>query len=102
MIYLVRVDHGGKVDAFAYKTEDYFLSNAAHVVGIEPKGATVEAIMRAGQARYATFELFASDWHAASAIKAGVLPPAASEALKALIDKRQHVAGRGFGLNGGI
>ena len=99
MIYLATVDHAGTVRVLTYKTLPYFLSVAGEAFGVPTHEKTFENVLRAARARNAYAQAFATEWHAATAIRQGAMPPAVADALRAELGRRQYVAARAYGLN---
>ena len=103
MIYVAEVDHGGRVRVWSVlKTEDYILiARQALASRLIATSETFAATLEASRDANAFYEIFASAWHAMTAINSGRLPPDVVAPLEKSLKRHQHVASRGFGLHCG-
>lgn len=96
MIYTAQVDHGGTARVYSYKSLQYFLSVAGSALDLETHEKSIHKIDEAGKARYAFFEIFATEWHAAQRIKSSRLPLTVAALLIEKLDRAQIVGGRAY------
>ncbi len=96
MIYAAQVDHGGRVKVHVYFTLPYFISLAGDALGIPSAEKSMDSIRAAAAERFAYYEIFATEWHAATAIKADKVPSVVADKLAAAIENRQRVSMRSY------
>ena len=96
MIYAAQIDHGGRVHVHVYKDAAHYLETAGDFLKLPKDGRTVAQVMQAGLSENAFYEVFATEWHAVTALSSQRLPDAVADALGAAVDNRARVAMRSF------
>lgn len=94
MIYAAQMSRDGYTAVYAYKTLQYFLHEAGTALGVPSHERTLANIVEAGEAQFAFYEVYASEWHATQRLKTCELFPFVAEKLHAALKRAQHVASR--------
>lgn len=96
MIYAASIDHGGRVRVHTYKDAAHYLETAGDFANVPKEGRTVAQVMQAFISDNAFYEVFATEWHAATALSCQRLPDEVANALGAAIENRARVAVRPY------